>query len=387
MELIIIAILALLVLGLGLSLKGGSAAPAAPPRRANPTGGRRSDEERRPAAPPAEPSPPPVSVWRFQPAPQEAGDGQVKGADESDMSSVMAQAEGIAGHLKARQSVLARVSGADFNPKQVSDLVTRDPALAAHVLRIVNSPFYGLSQKVGSVFRAVVYLGHVEVRNIIWQACVSDGLGSQNALTGRLVEDLWAHSFAASKVAYALARSLNLPEPDKLATTALLHDIGKLISLNVWPDRARSLYYPVHFSDWSVIVEEARLGAHHSQLGAEVAKVWGLPDESVEAIREHHAPSYRSAEHFAPSNRKTIAVVHLADILVHAAQPPREPGEDGEEREDPPIYLPDQTWLTLLGVDDIEKLFTPAVRSALPRRSPAQPPRVRAPQGDPVTVD
>ncbi len=323
-----------------------------------------------------------VHTWRFHDPPPGARYGEIVASGDTDMSEVMARAEGISGHLQARQNVLAGVSGKDFNPKQVSELVTGDPALAAQVLRIVNSPYYGLSQKVGSVFRAVVLLGHVEVRNIIWRACVSDGLDAMDKRSRPLVEGLWQHSFATSKVAYALARELNLPEPDKLATTALLHDIGKLISLNVWPESARNLYDPIQFSAWDVVAEETKVGAHHAQLGAEVARAWGLPDDSVRAIAQHHAPSYLPTSHF-DSGRKSIAAVHLADLLVHACAPPPPDGE-GEE---PPVYRPLGCWLNLLGLDAIEDLCTPMVMAALPRRQPAPAPSPDSEQAELVPVD
>ena len=121
-----------------------------------------------------------------------------------------------------------------------------------------------------------------------------------------------------------------------------------------------------------MIIEEAQVGAHHAQLGAEVARLWGLPDDSVQAIAQHHAPSYLPPSHF-DSGRKSIAAVHLADLLVHASAPPR-PGDEGEE---PPVYGPQKSWLQFLGLDAIEDLCTPQVVAALPRR---QPPAAPAPE-------
>ncbi len=364
MQLVIIALLGLLVLVVGIVLISGrkpSRTPVAKPVAKSASSSRRTTST--PGKTPAKASEatPPIDIWRFSEAPpidtyKLSGD-----VGDDDMSSVMAQAEGVANHLQARQSVLSGVSGSSFDPKQVSELVTGDPALAAHVLRIVNSSYYGLSKKVGSVFRAVVYLGHVEVRNIVWRACVSDGLGAKDKLTQALVAELWEHSFATSKVAYALARSLNLPEPDLHSTTALLHDIGKLISLNVWPERACGLYQPVQFSNLETLTEEARLGARHGQLGAEVAKAWGLPEESIQAIGDHHMPSYLPISDFQ-GGRKALAVVHLADLLVHATAPL------AEGVEEPPVYLPHESWLKLLGVESIEQLCTSSVMAALPRR-------------------
>ncbi len=382
MQIIIIAFLGLLAVSAGLTLLVGRKAsrPTAIRSKAKATSpgpGTKPVRSKTPVQ--SKPAPPAIDIWRFTEAPSADHLNLSSGITDDDMSSVLAQAKGVTDHLQARQSVLAGVSGSSFDPRQISELVTGDPALAAQVLRIVNSAYYGLSKKVGSVFRAVVYLGHVEVRNIVWRACVSDGLESLDKQTQVLVEDLWAHSFATSKVAYALARSLNLPEPDQLSTTALLHDIGKLISLNLWPDSARGLYQPVRFSDLDILVEETRLGAQHARLGAEVAKAWGLPDESVQAIGEHHMPSFVSISQFK-SGRKALALVHLADLLVHATAPM------AKGMEEPPVYLPHESWLKLLGVESIEQLCTPTVMAALPRRVAKVPLPRMAPKVV-VTVD
>lgn len=374
MQLFIIALLGLLVLGVGMALISGRKKPD--PVSSRPEASTVKSE--RSAAPasrkaPAAPKPPPIDIWRFSDAPSVDSQQLAGGVDADDMSAVMAQAQGVADHLQARQSVLAGVSGSSFDPKQVSELVTGDPALAAQVLRIVNSSYYGLGKKVGSVFRAVVYLGHVEVRNIVWRACVNEGLESKDPKINALVEELWEHSFATSKVAYALARSLKMSEPDQHSTTALLHDIGKLISLNVWPDRARGLYQPVQFSGREILVEEIRLGAQHGHLGAEVAKAWGLPDETVQAIGQHHMPSYVPISHFE-GGRKALAVVHIADLLVHATAPL------AEDVEEPPVYLPHESWLKLLGAEKIEDLCTPTVMAALPRRIAPTPLPKMAPE-------
>jgi putative nucleotidyltransferase with HDIG domain len=378
MELMVMLLLGLLMLAL-LAIAVVSARqdegspPSAPVRRAAPapaarrpaprssgetaTGPERSPEGQRGAGATASP----VHVWRFEPAPEDFRYQDDGDDDDGDMSEIMAQADSIAGRLKARQNILAGVTGAEFNPKQITELVLSDAALAAQVLRIVNSAFYGLSQKVGSVFRAVVYLGHVEVRNIIWRACVNEGLGGADKAAQALVEGLWQHSFATSKVAFALAKSRGLAEPDKISTMALLHDIGKLICLNVWPERAKALYYPVHFTDRSVLVEEARLGARHARLGAAVAAAWGLPDESLQVIRHHHAPSYVSISAIDPGSRRSLAVVHLADLFVHAATPAP------EDEDLATVYQPHDSWLRLLGAESVEQLCTGEVEAALPR--------------------
>ncbi|MCP4550149.1 MAG: HDOD domain-containing protein [bacterium] len=369
----ILVLLVLLIIALGWNIVSSAQdTPAKRTRRkpakskANPTQQKRKAVTR--ATDPAMAAPaldyfkPAVEDGEFLFAKQSAGDS---------MNELMDQAEMVSQKLASRQNILSGFSDADYDPKKVSELVLSDPGLAAEVLKTVNSPFYGLSQQIASVFRAIVLLGHVEVRNIIWRTCVGQTESIEDVRVNMFLDDLWQHSFSVSRVAYVIAKERGLSEPDSVSTTALLHDIGKLICVNTWPEKALGIYNPVAFSSSRVLAEEAELGMNHAALGAEVAQSWGLPGETCSTVRHYHAPSYVGPDEIQ-GDRAQITVVHVADLICHNA------AMQSADVANAVLYLPRDGWLQTIGVNNLQELFTPGVMKALPRSKP--PAKAAAPQ-------
>lgn len=223
------------------------------------------------------------------------------------------------GKLSVRREVIDQLSKRIENPDEITALVTSDSALAAKVLWTVNSPFYGLSSRVGSVFRAVLLLGYVEVRNICWRTYMGNGFGA-DAAEGTPLWNQWRHSFAVSRVAYAIAKANNIPKPDEISTAGLLHDVSKLLCLNIWPEKALALYGNGHYGGREMLLSECDwLNVDHSWLSAEIARNWGLPGDICSIIENHHAPSYVSPMDLQVPE-KGLAAVHMADVLCHLVE-------------------------------------------------------------------
>jgi putative nucleotidyltransferase with HDIG domain len=274
-------------------------------------------------------------------------------------------ARSVSTQIHTQKAILDRLSKPTLDPKELSEMVESDPSLAGKILKTINSSYYGLMEPVGSVFRAVLLLGHVEVRNTVWRSCISGSLKPVSGPANEIHDSIWRHSFIVSRAAHELAKQLNIPNPDVVSTAALLHDIGRVIFLSVSPEQALALYQPVRFSDQQLLVEEERvIGLPHMSLGSEIARMWGLPGTTRAMIQHHHAPSYIDPDGVT-GNPKAIAVVHIADLLSHLA------ASDGEHAEHQ-MYLPRKKWLNLLGVEHgLAKLCTSNVLEVLaPKTGP-----------------
>jgi putative nucleotidyltransferase with HDIG domain len=278
-----------------------------------------------------------------------------------NMGEMMDNVADISRKISARSKYLEALSDANYDPKKVSEMVLSDPGLTGEILKTVNSPLYSLPQQVASVFRAIVLLGHVEVRNIIWRSCMSDSKPITDPAQNLFLDQLWRHSFDVSRVAFAIARDCKLPEPDRVSTTALLHDIGKLICFYIWPDKAMGLYSPVGFSGTRTLAEESRIHTWHAAAGSELAHRWGLPKETCASILHSHAPSYVEPE-YVDSDPREIAVIYLANLICHNAA--NRSSSTGD------LYLPQPGWLQSLKLFSLEEVFTPSVLKVIPQPRP-----------------
>lgn len=277
--------------------------------------------------------------------------GALPGSEPPDaeaLKPILEQAKTVSDQLRARRAIIAGLSAASEDPAELSKLVLSDPALAGQILKTVNSAFYALSYPVASVFRAVLLLGYVEIRNIIWRVSVADSSTQGEGPAASLLDELWRHSFDVSRVAYAIAKSLGLKEPDEISTAALLHDVGKIVALSAWPEKGLALIDPVRFSTREDLEREIELlGINHAALGGEIVRTWGLPRETASIIELHHAPSYvlpRDVEaeegEDVHEKRRGMAVIHIADVICHCASAPQ----------GAPVYQPPDGWLTVLRV-------------------------------------
>ena len=112
--------------------------------------------------------------------------------------------------------------------------IAQDQAIAARVLRVANSPFYGLQTQVGSIRDAIVVLGFSSVRSLVLTATVVSGLPAGRC-PGFSQEHFWRHGLAVGVAARSLAQALGR-KADNLFIAGLLHDIGRLAMVVVAPD-------------------------------------------------------------------------------------------------------------------------------------------------------
>jgi putative nucleotidyltransferase with HDIG domain len=196
-------------------------------------------------------------------------------------------------------------------------LVAQDPPLAAKVLKIANSAFYGLAQRTVSTEQACTVLGLRVLRNVVTQAAVMsryEHLGG----TGFDLDGLWRHSQLVAQLSHHLARvaRVNLGlTPEEVQACGLLHDLGKVVLLESLGDEYLKLLGVASSGGMPVHVAEKRLlGFDHSDVGALVAVQWGLPSSVAAVIQYHHGP--REAVAANPA----VALVANANLVVQRTE-------------------------------------------------------------------
>ena len=199
----------------------------------------------------------------------------------------------------------------------IGELISQDPGLAAKVLRIANSAFYGVSYQVETISRAVTLLGTHQLRNIVVAAaCVDAFKKIPNKLM--TMEDFWRHSMYCGLVSRALGRLSGFGDSETLFIGGLLHDIGVLAMFRMEPDLSRNaLEINLDGSEGDLEIHEAEqrlFGFDHADVGGALLSRWKFPAKLTEIVAHHYDPE--RAKEFA----KEAAVVHIANSVSVLAE-------------------------------------------------------------------
>jgi len=187
----------------------------------------------------------------------------------------------------AAHDISILVEGPNPDLAELAKTLGKDPVLTARVLRVANSPFFGLSRRVATAREACIVLGLHTLRNLVLSAAAVEAFDHD----GRLNE-IWVHSARTATIARHLAVRLDGASSDAAFTVGLLHDIGALALYGLLPAeraaaiRERQAAVPCGVSE----AERAVLGFDHAAAGGAIARRWHLPSDIVEAIAGHHAP-------------------------------------------------------------------------------------------------
>ena len=213
----------------------------------------------------------------------------------------------------------ARLLGLLYDPEidhaRLLACLNGDPALAARVLKVANTPYYRVSGSVGTVDRALALLGLTAIRGIAAAGCL-DRLSPARAGHAYDPESFRRHSLAVACAAQALARLCAPAVAGEAFMAGLLHDIGLLLLVQS-DSAAVARFEPPDSSDAAAAraAEEAHFGTTHEACGAQLVQSWGLPAWLVAATAAHHgvAPA-------APPAQGLGALPALLALADHAAQ-------------------------------------------------------------------
>ncbi len=211
----------------------------------------------------------------------------------------------------ATLAVIQEVESTTSSAQSVAFHLSQDQALAARVLRLANSAYYGLQRQVADLQDAVVVLGMRTVHNLAMVASAYPMLIGELKGYRLGAKDLWTHASGVAVASKLISETTRKGVPDHAFTLGLIHDLGKVV-LNVWLKgretevlrRADQENLPLD------VAERALLGFDHAEVGAELMERWHLPSAIVEAVRYHHRPE------LCPAENPLGDIVHLGGHLA-----------------------------------------------------------------------
>jgi putative nucleotidyltransferase with HDIG domain len=205
------------------------------------------------------------------------------------------------------QEVIASFKDSNLDRSTLAHKISQDQGLSAKILRVANSPFYGLSRKVGSIQDAALVMGFNGVRSLALSAgFVLAFPHSPDILFDR--RKYWLYSFRVAGYTQALAKSLGM-DPQIAFTVGMFHDIGQLVLDVCIPELFAEVLAQQQKSGLNLLeVEQAMLGFDHTLIGSEMAKRWNFPPEIEHAIRFWRTPEQEPFE-------KNTGIVFMATLL------------------------------------------------------------------------
>lgn len=206
------------------------------------------------------------------------------------LKGLLARIESLPSLPEIYAKLLAEIQSPCSCLRRVGELVERDVGMAAKILQIVNSAFFGLPRRVVNVQDAVALLGLDTLKTLVLSTKIFSQFDAQRMRSLNL-EVLWQHSTQAGVFARTIAVSEKLPRTsqDEAFTAGMLHDIGKLVLAQNFPQECAEVAAEATAGQRPVAeIELARFGASHAELGAYLLGLWGIGEAVVDAIARHH---------------------------------------------------------------------------------------------------
>jgi len=192
----------------------------------------------------------------------------------------------------------------DTTTEQMGKVIGQDYILAAKLLKLVNSAFYGFPQRISSISSAIILLGFNVVKSLIISASIFEVMEDQDV-------ELWQHSLGCAVVCNVIATRLGVKDPEEVSTAGLIHDIGKIAIKMELPNEYEMITRLVRERKMSMRAAEMEvLGLDHAEAGGWLAKGWNLPKKLLEPVSCHHDPRLASTEQL------NSAIIHFSDIVI-----------------------------------------------------------------------
>ncbi len=213
--------------------------------------------------------------------------------------------------LPALPTTISQVLAVTSDPESDADdliaAVLPDQSMCAAILNIANSAFFGMSRQVSSLERAVIVLGHREIRNIVIGRAVFNAFPKLNESRQQEVSLFWKHSFHCALLTMIIGKTA-CSDSGEMFIAGLIHDIGKLPLLIAYPQD----YILIRGIDDAYYGEKEKelYEITHTEVGLHLTRKWLFPEPLIISAGFHHQPEK------APSNQLYPTLIQLADAIV-----------------------------------------------------------------------
>ena len=200
---------------------------------------------------------------------------------------------------KSVQRILELTRDVNSTPKDLVDVIDKDPVVTVKILKVVNSAYYSLPKQITSIGHAVVYLGFNTIKNLAL-SIAAIGMLPKDSVSGFDVQKYLLHSLATAGIARLLAGRVKNADPMDCFIAGLLHDFGKVVFAQLMPNEFRSALEKSKNEGISLHTAlQQTIGADHVLVGAMLVEKWRFAPHLIETIRYQHTADFRDTDMIA----------------------------------------------------------------------------------------
>jgi HD-like signal output (HDOD) protein len=207
----------------------------------------------------------------------------------------------------------------NLSMSQLSKVIVTAPILSGKILKVANSAYFGMTQKVNSIGHALMIIGLAHVKNILYHEGLLKLLNVKSLPKDYAMESLWEHAAATSICASYIHHLFSRVDKGTLFSIGLLHDVGKFVIAGL-PQikQAGADFTRVSLSELSIEDEDELFGINHAVIGRLAFEQWGLSELMVKTVEMHHHPSFvdRDAMGLDTEHLKYLLLLFLSDQVA-----------------------------------------------------------------------
>lgn len=211
---------------------------------------------------------------------------------------------------KVVQEVMQMLDSEGLTINELAHAVEHDAVISAKVLKLANSSYYGVTRAIKTIDDAIAILGLSKLRTLVIASGVT---GSFTNIAGFDLKKFWRHSLVTASISRELAKVF-AKDTEVAYIAGLLHNIGELFIHMVFPQVSAEVDGLCHglTVEERQVVEQAKFGLDHCQVGEEIANHWNFPSEISRVLRYYATPLDKKASDIAPI---VYMAAHIASCL------------------------------------------------------------------------
>jgi len=204
----------------------------------------------------------------------------------------------------------------------IARLISQDPGLSGALLKIVNSSYYGLSNKIASIQRAVNLLGSRSIINLINALSIRGEMSDDTIVT---LNRFWDTAQDVAMTCLTLAKRTGAQAVDEAYALGLFHDCGVPLMPKRFPNYMTVLEeaYANAGPDCRVVdTENNAFNTNHAVVGYYTAKSWRLPEHVTDAIANHHNALAIFSDETSrnPQLKNLLAILKMAEHICSSCR-------------------------------------------------------------------